>query len=122
MATSLLTPLLETLDASTARELASSLGDSEPSVSGAAECAVAALLGGLASQSRDPILLRRAIELAPRGAEETTWRDMVAALHSAGSPLIAGAKPILSTLFGTGELTVVNAISKAAGLGNGTTS
>jgi len=119
MADSLLSSLLQTLDNQTIGQMSNALGDSGQAIARGAESSVASVLGGLASQSQDPSLLRRMIEAAPEGAG---WSSMVDALRTADSPLIAGAKRILSGLFGTSEPAVVNAVSRESGLGNGTAS
>jgi OmpA-OmpF porin, OOP family len=119
MAESLLASLLHTLDPRTVGDLAGALGCSPQSVTRGAEASMASVLGGLASQSQDPGLLRRIFDLTPSAAGDISWSHMVSAIGSADSPLIAGGKRILSSLFGTNENTVINAIGGEGGIGTG---
>jgi OmpA-OmpF porin, OOP family len=122
MADSLLASLMHTLDRGTISEIAGALGTSEQAVSRGTEASMAGTLAGLTSQSRDPSMLRKILDLAPSGSGETSWSNIISSLGSSNSPLIVGGKKILSALFGTSENTVVNAISSESGLGTGSTS
>jgi outer membrane protein OmpA-like peptidoglycan-associated protein len=113
---------MHTLDRGTISEIAGALGTSEQAVSRGTEASMAGTLAGLTSQSRDPSMLRKILDLAPSGSGETSWSNIISSLGSSNSPLIVGGKKILSALFGTSENTVVNAISSESGLGTGSTS
>jgi len=120
MADSLLGSLLNTLDKGTISEVAGALGTTDQAVSRGAEASMASILGGMASQSKDPSLLRKILDMVP-GGSDISWSSIISGL-AAGSPLIASGKKILSGLFGTGENTVINAVSSESGLGTGTAS
>jgi len=119
MAESMFTSLLGMLDPRTVEGMAGSLGASGQSVSQGLKSSIAAVLGGLASKSEDPHALRTILDSAPG---DTALPDIVHAASDPNSPIIAGGRRLLSSLFGNSSAAVADAIGSASGLGTGTAS
>jgi len=122
MAESLLTSLFGMLDPGSIGGIAGALGASEPSVLQGLKSSIAAVLGGLASKSEDPGVLRNLLDLTPSVGGDTTMTQMVRAASDPNSPLISGGRRLLSSLFGNAEAAVTDGISAASGLRTGTMS
>lgn len=120
MADSLLATLFGMLDSRTVSGIAERLGASEQSVSQGLKSSIASILGGMASKSEEPNVLRSMLDRAPAG--ETALPQMAAAASDPNSPLIAGGRHILSGLFGNAQPAITDAISATSGLRAGTTS
>jgi outer membrane protein OmpA-like peptidoglycan-associated protein len=118
MAESLFTSLLHTLDKNSISGIARGLGESETSVARGMESSIGAVLGGLATQSEEPGMLRKMLDMVPSLSSGMSWARMAADVASAGSPLIAGGKRILSGLFGGSENAIASAIGHDSGLGS----
>src|SRR6516162_2176491 len=116
MADSLFTSLLGMLDPRTVEGMAGSRGASGQSVSQGLKSSIAPVLGGLASKSQDPHALRTLLHSAPG---DTTLPDISHAASDPNSPLIAGGRRLLSSLFGNSSAAVADAIGSASGLGTG---
>jgi outer membrane protein OmpA-like peptidoglycan-associated protein len=104
------------LDPRTVEGMAGSMGASGQSVSQGLKSSIAAVLGGLASKSEDPHALRTILDSAPG---DTTLPDISHAASDPNSPLIAGGRRLLSSLFGNSSAAVADAIGSASGLGTG---
>ena len=111
MAESILNSLLHMLDRKSIAEMANSLGISDQSVSRCIESSIAVVLGGMASKAEDPGSLRRMLDLSPANSGEITWPHLASSLSNPNSPLIAGGKRVISSLFGTSE----GAMTRATG-------
>lgn len=120
MADSLLATLFGMLDSRTISGIAERLGAPEQPVSQGLKSSIASILGGMASKSEEPNVLRSMLDRAPAG--ETTFSQMAAAVSDPNSPLIAGGRHILSGLFGNSQPAITDAISAASGLKAATTS
>jgi OmpA-OmpF porin, OOP family len=120
MADSLLTSLLNSIDRRGVAGVAGALGEPEQSVWRGMQSSIATVLGGLASKSEDPSLLRRILDLFPgAGSSDITSSQMVASATDANSPIIAAGKRVLSGLFGASEATAMNAVGRESNLPTG---
>jgi outer membrane protein OmpA-like peptidoglycan-associated protein len=123
MADSLLTSLLGMFDKSSLSGMAGTLGESEQSVSRGVQSSIAAVLGGLASKSEDPIALGKIVDLGTKVLPgDITWSSVANSISNPSSPLMSGGKRLLSALFGSSENVVTSAISGESGLRSNVTS
>ncbi len=113
---SLITDLFSTLDSRSLGEMSSALGESDKSVSEGVRSAIATLLGGMASKSSNPNLLRQVLQLAPPVTEGVSWSNAASAIADPNSPAISLGKRILSTLFGGSAGLVTNALGAGTGM------
>lgn len=113
---SLLADLFSTIDKRSLGEVATTLGEPDKSVSDGMRSAVAALLGGMASKSGNPNLLRQILALAPPATEGVTWSNAAGAIADPTSPAMSIGRRILSTLFGDSEGLVTRALGAGTGL------
>jgi outer membrane protein OmpA-like peptidoglycan-associated protein len=95
--------------------MASTLGESEETIPRGVESALATVMGGMASHSDDPNMLRRSLDLMPAGKGDLSWSNLTGSITDPNSPLMSTGKRIVSTLFGGSE----NMISRALGTGIG---
>ena len=122
MAASIFNSLLNMVDSRTIGEVAQSLGQPTQAVSRAIEPSFAALLSGLASKSDNPDILRKILDIVPSGARTgSSWSQIAPAVSDPNSSWMTAGKSLLSALFGGGENTVTNAISRASSLSPGAT-
>ena len=119
---SLFASLLNTVDRRSTDAVAHALGQPEQAVGRGMESCIAGLLGGLANKSGDPGTLRRILDMIPSNLGTVSWSQMTDALGDPNSPFIAVGKRLLPALFGSGENTVLNGLSRASGLPLGATS
>src|SRR5215813_1101034 len=119
MADSLLTSLLNMIDRRGIAGVAGALGEPEQSVQRGTEASIATVLGGLAAKADEPIALRKILDMAPTG--DITPSQIISSVSDSNSPLLSAGKRLLSTLFGSNEGTVLNAVSSDAGLPSGKT-
>lgn len=113
---SLLTDLLNTLDTRSLGEMASSLGESNKSVSDGLRSTIATLLGGIASKSGNPNLLRHVLDLAPPVTGGVSWSNAAGAIADPNSPAMSTGRRIVSTLFGDSDGLVTRAVVADTGL------
>jgi OOP family OmpA-OmpF porin len=119
---SLMTDLISTFDKRSLGGIADALGESEQTVSRGMQLTVATVLGGMASKSNDPSLLRKILDMAPSGTGETSLSNLAANIADSNSPLMSAGRGILSTLFGGSEGMLTRALSAGTGLQSGMTS
>jgi len=122
MADSLLTTLYGMLDKRSITGVADSLGVSEQSATQGLKSAIPALLGGIASKSKDPNSLRTLLDLAPKALCDDPLLQAARGITDPNSPLIAGGRHILASLFGNSEAAVTNTVGAASGLRAGSAS
>jgi outer membrane protein OmpA-like peptidoglycan-associated protein len=108
--------LLNSVDRRSIDAVAHALGQPEQAVSRGMESSIAGLLAGLANKSSDPSALRRILDIVPSSLGTVSWSQIAGALGDPNSSLIAAGKRLLPALFGAGENTVNNGISRASGL------
>src|ERR1700759_475229 len=118
---SILTGLFSTLDRRSLSGIGSALGESEQNVSRGMQPAIATVLGGVASKAENPNLLRRVLDLAPAG-ENASMSSLLSGAADPNSPGMTAGKQILSTLFGSSEGTIAQALGAGTGLQQGFTS
>jgi OmpA-OmpF porin, OOP family len=119
MAESVFASLLHTLDHGSVAQIASSLGESEQSVSRGLESSIAATLGALIHKGDDPSTLRRILDLAPSSEEQPSWGQM-ATLSAPDSTWMNTGRQLLSNIFGPTEGPLTDALSAESGVGSGT--
>ncbi len=119
---SLFASLLNTVDHRSIGVVAHALGQPEQAVGRGMESCIAGLLGGLASKSGDPGELRRIMDMVPSSFGAVSWSQITDALGDPNSSLIGMGKRLLPALFGSGENTILNGLSRASGLPLGPTS
>jgi OmpA-OmpF porin, OOP family len=122
MSESLFASLLQTLDKRGISDVASSLGESEQSVSKGLELSTATALAGMAKHSDDPGALRRLLDLVPASLGDVSWENLANAFSNPNSPLIAAGKRMVSGLFGSNEAVVAAAVGRDSGLSSSATS
>jgi outer membrane protein OmpA-like peptidoglycan-associated protein len=113
---SIFASLLNSVDRRGIDAVAHALGQPEQAVSRGMESSIAGLLAGLVNKSSDPSALRRILDIVPSSLGAASWSQAVGGLGDPNSPLIAAGKRLLPALFGAGENTVANGISRASGL------
>jgi OOP family OmpA-OmpF porin len=117
MSDTLFSSFSSTLTPPNREEIAKTLGESDRAVSRGLELATAAVFNGLNRQTGDSDAMRQVIDLASK-----THANIVSSALSAGqltsptSPLISGGKRFLSSLLGTGQDAILNALSRESGL------
>jgi OmpA-OmpF porin, OOP family len=121
MSDSIFNSLLNMLDERTVNTVAQALGQPAESVSRAMAPSIAALLSGVASKSADPEALRRILEIVP-STSGVSWSQIASSCSDPNSSLMAGGKRVLAALFGSGEQSVMNGISRESGLSSGAVS
>jgi OmpA-OmpF porin, OOP family len=121
MADSMFASLLHKLDRGGVCDVARALGESEQAVSRGMESSIAVVLGSMAGKSEEPDTLRKLLDLVP-GSGEFSCTNLANGLSNPSSPLLAEGKRLLAGLFGDGEITVMNAVSRESGLTSGATS
>lgn len=121
MAASIFNSLLNMVDSKAIGEVAQVLGQPAQAVSRGMEPSIAALLGGLASKSDSPGVLRKILDLVPSTMGPTSWSQIARSASDPNSSLMAAGKHLLPALFGNGENIVTNSISRASGLSPGAT-
>ena len=119
---SLITDLISTFDKRSLGGIADALGESEQTVSRGMQSTVATVLGGMASKSDNSSLLRKILDMAPSGTDETSWSNLAGNIADSNSPLMSTGRGILSTLFGGSEGMLTRALSTGTGLQPGITS
>jgi OOP family OmpA-OmpF porin len=119
MAESLFASLLHSVDHSSIAQLATSLGESEQSISRGLESSIAASLGAITNKADDPSSMRHILSLLPVGAE-STWTKIAAGLATPGSTWISNCKQIVSAIFGPVESAVEKSLASESGVGAGT--
>ena len=119
---SLFASLLNTVDRRSIDTVAHALGQPEQAVGRGMESCIAGLLGGLANKSGDPSALRRILDILPSNLGTVSWSQITDALGDPNSSLIGVGKRLLPALFGSGENTIMNGLSRASGLPLGATS
>jgi len=113
---SIFASLLNSVDRRSIDAVAHALGQPEQAVSRGMESSIAGLLAGLAGKSSDPSALRRVLDIVPSSLGTASWSQSASAVGDPNSSLIAAGKRLLPALFGAGENTVTNGISRASGL------
>jgi outer membrane protein OmpA-like peptidoglycan-associated protein len=116
---SLLSDLLSTFDRHSESEIASTLGESGQSVSRGVQSAAAAVLGGMASRSENPNMLRQILDLVPSGTGGTSWSNIISAASDPNSSLLSAGKRIVSTLFGDSEGSMTRALATESSIPSG---
>jgi OOP family OmpA-OmpF porin len=116
---SLLTDMLSTLDARSITEIAGALGESEKSASNGLRSSMATLLGGMASNSSNPTVLREALQLAPPATESVSWSNAASLIADPGSPALSVGRRVMGTLFGDSARLVTNALGAGTCLPTG---
>lgn len=116
---SLLADLFNTLDTRSLGEIASALGEPNKSVSDGLRSVIATLLGGMASKSGNPNVLRQALDLAPPVTEGVSWSNAAGAIADPNSPAMSTGRRILATLLGDSEGLVTRALGAGTGLHTG---
>jgi outer membrane protein OmpA-like peptidoglycan-associated protein len=116
---SLLSDLLSTFDRHSEGEIANALGESGQSVSRGVQSAAAAVLGGMASRSENPNMLRQILDLAPSVTGGTSWSNVITAASDPNSSLLSAGKHIVSTLFGDSEGSMTRALATESGMPSG---
>ena len=95
---SLLTDLCSTLDKHSVSAIGTALGESDQSISRGLESSIGTVLGGMASNSGNPNLLQRLLDLAPpSGTGGISSPNLASAIADPSSPLMSSGKRILST-------------------------
>jgi outer membrane protein OmpA-like peptidoglycan-associated protein len=84
------------------------------------ESSIAAMLGGLASKAEDSGALRKILDIVPSTSGPISWSQIASGIADPNSSLMAMGKRLLPALFGSGEKTVMNAISRESALPSGT--
>jgi outer membrane protein OmpA-like peptidoglycan-associated protein len=113
---SIFASLLNSVDRRSVDAVAHALGQPEQAVSRGMESSIAGLLAGLAGKSGDPSALRRILDIVPSSLGAVSWSQIAGGLADPNSSFIAAGKRLLPALFGAGENTVTNGISRASGL------
>jgi OOP family OmpA-OmpF porin len=113
---SLLTDLFSTLGTHNLGEIAGALGESDKSVSDGLRSSIATVLGGMASKSSNPSLLREALELAAPVTEGVSWPNAASTIADPGSPVMSVGRRVLASLFGDSTGRVTNALTAGTGL------
>jgi len=113
---SIFASLLNTVDRRGIDTVAHALGQPEQAVSRGMETSIAGLLAGLATKSSDPNALQRILDIVPSSPGAVSWSQIAGALGDPNSSLMAAGKRLLPALFGTGQDTITNGISRASGL------
>jgi len=113
---SLLTDLFSTLDTHSLGEMAGALGESDKSVSNGVRSSIATLLGGMASKSTNPHVLREAVHLAEQATEGVSWSNATRAIAEPGFPAMSLGGRVLATLFGESAGRVTSALAAGTGL------
>jgi OmpA-OmpF porin, OOP family len=113
----LLASLSSMLKRSDIEGVARNLGESEQAVSRGMDLSMASIFSALARKAGDSDTMRQVVELASK----TPTNAISPALSggqfaSAGSSLIASGERVLSSLFGGGQGSVLNSISRESGL------
>jgi outer membrane protein OmpA-like peptidoglycan-associated protein len=116
MADSIFSSLLKMIDSRDVRAIAGALGESEHSVSRGMQSSIAAVMASIASKAGDPGALRKTLDIFPSGSGHVTWPDVVETATDPQAPWIDGGKRMLSSLFGSNENRVIDAIGKGSGL------
>jgi OOP family OmpA-OmpF porin len=116
MADSLFTSLIGMLDRRSVAELAGRLDEFEQSVLRGTQSSIAAVLGCLASKSRDPGALRKILDIVPSTSGDANWFEMARNVTDSNSPVISEGKRLLSGLFGASLNNVVSTLSVDSGL------
>ena len=119
MANSMFGSLLNMLDKRSVGDVANALGQPEEAVARGMESSVASLMGGLASKSGDPGILRKLLDTVSGTSGTVSWSQIAGSLVNPNSSLMDTGKRLLPALFGSSEQTVTNAISREAGLSSG---
>jgi len=119
---SLLTDLFSMMDQRSIGSTAAALGESEHTVSRGMRSAIATVLGGMATKSDNPSLLRSLLDMVPAGAGAFSGPNLGAGVLDPNSPLITTGKSMLSTLFGSSEGAVSQALGAGTGLPSGAAS
>jgi outer membrane protein OmpA-like peptidoglycan-associated protein len=119
---SLFASLLNTVDRRSIDTVAHALGQPEQAVGRGMESCIAGLLGGLANKSGDPSALRRILDIIPNSFGAVSWSQMTDALADPNSSLVGMGKRLVPALFGSGENSILNGLSRASGLPLGATS
>jgi len=100
-------------------EMAGALGESDQSASNGVRSSIATLLGGMAINSRNPNMLREALQLAPPVAEGISWSNAASVIGDPGSPALSVAGRLMSLLFGDSAGLVTNALGVGTHLPTG---
>jgi OmpA-OmpF porin, OOP family len=116
MSHTLLSSLSSVLKPSTREEIAKALGESEASVSRGLDSATASIFDGLRRQTAQPEAMRQLADLASKAPADPGFSINAGQLSNPNSPLIQGGKRFLSFLFGAGQDTVLNDVSRDSGL------
>src|SRR5262245_3528545 len=117
---SIITELLSGLDQRSLGGIADALGVSSPTLSGGIQSAIGTLLGGMATKTDNPGLLRKVLDMVPSGTGDVT--NLAANVKDPNSPLMSTGKRILSTLFGGSESALIRALGAGTGMQPGVTS
>ena len=116
MADSLFSSLIGTLDKRNIGDIATSLGESEQSVSTGMQASVATVLDNLTSRADDPGAVRQIVDHASNTLGDVNPSRMATAVTDPNSPLLSGGKRLVSSLFGNSESSIANAIGQHSGL------
>jgi OOP family OmpA-OmpF porin len=100
--------------------IADALGVSGPTLSGGIQSAIGTLLGGMATKTDNPGLLRKMLDMVPSGTGDVS--NLAASVKDPNSPLMSTGKRILSTLFGGSESALTRALGAGTGMQPGVTS
>jgi outer membrane protein OmpA-like peptidoglycan-associated protein len=111
---SLLTDLFSTLDNRNLSGIADALGEPQQSVSQGMRSALGTVLGGLASNSDNPTLLKGLLDST--SGKDVSWSNLAGGIADPNSPVIGAGKRMLSTLFGGSESTITRALGTGTGL------
>jgi outer membrane protein OmpA-like peptidoglycan-associated protein len=116
MAESLFASLLHTLNKSNVSQIASSMGESEQSVSRGLESSIASVLGAMAAKAEDSGALRKMLDLAPEESGDISWSRLASGLTTPAFPWILKGKQMLSGLFGNDDVAVATAVGQESGI------
>jgi OmpA-OmpF porin, OOP family len=119
---SLINDLIGTFDQRWVSGVASTLGESDHTISRGFQSAAATVLGGLANRSDNPSFLRGILDMAPSGLSGITPQTLTNSITDSNSGLMSAGRNILSTLFGSSEGVLNRALSNGTGLQAGITS
>jgi outer membrane protein OmpA-like peptidoglycan-associated protein len=67
-------------------------------------------------------MLRKILDMVPSTSGDVSWSQMASGISDVNSPLISTGRRVISSLFGSSEGTVTNAISRDSGLRSGVAS
>jgi outer membrane protein OmpA-like peptidoglycan-associated protein len=125
MSNSILSSVMNMLDADGVRNLAGRLGAPEQAVSSGIASSVGSMIGGLAKNSADSSFMQRIFDFVSGAPSDVNVSSLTnAALGSGGAaggmaPVMDAGRRFLSMIFGDRRNSVNEAVGRASGLGSG---